>query len=286
MVASAGSAWAAGDDLWGAVDCDQVAYAGCELAAGRTAAIAENGPAAGATARSLPVAQDPEVWSVHCSYERTDFQLPPGGSGAEGTGAAELEGAWYMYRCPGADHADTLRIGPMWLPDAPTPDGGTQVSPAALAEAAYTQLRLPTPAIRSNPAGPHLVNLPTWLWVDESTWGSRSATASVPGVSVTATATPTRVVWSMGDGTSFSCAGPGTPFPAGGDPAAGSPDCGHVYRSSSAAEPDQVFVVGATVYWTVRWSGAGQRGTFGELSTSDSTRLRVVEVAGLNTGPG
>jgi hypothetical protein len=153
-----------------------------------------------------------------------------------------------------------------------------------LAQVAVARLRLPGPVIRANPAGPQLVNLPTWLWVDRAGWAPRWATAAAPGVSVTATATPARVVWSMGDGTTLTCTTAGTPFPAGTDPMAASPDCGHTYRSSSQDSPGGVFQVRATVFWAVSWAGAGQRGRVDDLSTSTTTVFRVLESPVVNTG--
>ncbi len=81
---------------------------------------------------------------------------------------------------------------------------GAPPGPALLADQAVKALRLPAPAIRLNPAppAPQLVHLPTWVWLDASSWGSRSATASVPGLSVTATATVTwNVSWAGGGAT-------------------------------------------------------------------------------------
>jgi hypothetical protein len=153
-----------------------------------------------------------------------------------------------------------------------------------LAQRARSQLRLPSPRIVSNPAGTQLVNLPMWLWLDRDNWGAQSATASVPGVSVTAVATPTSVSWSMGDGTDLTCTGPGTPFPAGGDPTASSPDCGHTYHRSSANAPGQQFPATATVHWTVTWSGAGASGTFPDMTTSAAAPFRVAEAQALGTG--
>ncbi|SFK89050.1 hypothetical protein SAMN05421835_1424 [Amycolatopsis sacchari] len=150
---------------------------------------------------------------------------------------------------------------------------------------ARRQLKLPSPAISANPAGDQLVNLPTWMWLS-SGWGPVSTTASVPGVSVTATATPGFVTWSMGDGSTVVCNGAGTPYSVGTDPAAPSPDCGHVYHRSSAAQPGQAFGVTATVHWTVTWSGAGQGGTFPEMTTTSTESFRVAESQALNNGGG
>ncbi|MGH3825877.1 MAG: hypothetical protein ACRDQX_01685 [Pseudonocardiaceae bacterium] len=94
---------------------------------------------------------------------------------------------------------------------------------------------------------------------------------------MTATATPTRVVWTMGDGGEVSCASAGTPFPSGADPARASPDCGYTYRFASQGRPHNAFPLVATVWWSVTWSGAGQRGQFENLRTSSAEEFAVVE---------
>jgi hypothetical protein len=103
-------------------------------------------------------------------------------------------------------------------------------------------------------------------------------------MAVTAVAISTSGSWSMGDGTTATCAGPGTPFPTGGDPASSSPDCGHTYHRSSATAPDQQFPASATVHWTVTWSGAGAGGTFPDMTTSANASFRVAEAQALGTG--
>ncbi|MGH3719411.1 MAG: hypothetical protein ACRDRI_11360 [Pseudonocardiaceae bacterium] len=192
-------------------------------------------------------------------------------------------GAWYVYLCDGTGIIPAVYHPPVWIPDG-RPGGAP--SAAELARQAHERLVLPSPQIEANPAGAQLVNLPTWLWLDRAGWGERSATAEVPGVSVTAMARPTSVTWSMGDGVSVTCRGQGTPFPVGGDPKAASPDCGHLYRSSSAGQPGETFPVIATVHWTVTWAGAGQSGTFPDLATSATGRFRVAEAQALGNGTG
>ncbi len=251
---------------------------------------------------------------AHCSYVRSDYRppvagvatiayRPPAGDGAVRvspavfwrasagravTAAASADpapgqpGAWYVYRC-GLGVRDALYRAPVWIPDG-RPGGAP--SAAQLAEQARSQLLLPSPRIQANPMGAQLVTLPTWLWLDPAGWGPRSATAEVPGVSVTAVARPTSVSWSMGDGTSVTCPGQGTPFPPGGDPRAASPDCGHTYRGSSASQSGQAFPVTATVHWVITWSGAGQGGTFPDMTTTATTRLRVAEAQALGNGTG
>ncbi|WP_436776774.1 hypothetical protein [Yinghuangia sp. YIM S09857] len=151
-------------------------------------------------------------------------------------------------------------------------------SPAQLAQVAVSRLVLPTPSVGTSPSGDQVVSVPTWLWVEASSWGSVSATAAVPGVSVTATAVPVSAVWSMGNGDAVTCAGPGTPYGPGSDPASGSPDCGYTYARSSAGQPAERFAVTVTVTWRVSWSGGGQSGVVDGMSTQAMAGLRVREV--------
>lgn len=195
------------------------------------------------------------------------------------------QGSWYVWKCTTAGVTDGLYHPPVFIPNGQPPGAAPLPSPAQLAQMAYNQLRLPTPTIAANPAGEQLVNLPTWMWLS-SGWGPVSATASVPGVSVTAVATPTSVSWSMGDGSTVTCTGAGTPFKPGTDPKAPSPDCGHTYRTSSASQASQAFPVTATVHWTVTWSGAGQGGTFPDMTTTGNAAFRVAESQALNNGGG
>jgi hypothetical protein len=146
-------------------------------------------------------------------------------------------------------------------------------------------LKLPAPAIRLNPAPPaaQLVFVPTWLWVDASSWSSRTATASVPGLSVTATATPTTLSLSTGDGATVQCQGAGTPWQSGGDPMAESPDCGHTYTRSSGSG---VFSVRATVTWNVSWAGGGATGAEPALTSTATADVKVAESPTVITGGG
>lgn len=193
-------------------------------------------------------------------------------------------GAWYVWKCTTAGVADGLYHPPVFIPSGQAaPDAAVLPSPAQMAELARKQLRFPTPTIAANPVGEQLVNLPTWMWLS-SGWEQVSATAAVPGVSVTASATPTSVVWSMGDGGTVTCTGAGTPFRPGTAPTASSPDCGHTYRTSSASRAGQAFPVTATVHWTVTWAGDGLGGVFPDLTTAGTAAFRVAESQALNNG--
>ncbi|WP_433530277.1 hypothetical protein ACQPYA_29570 [Micromonospora sp. CA-263727] len=201
-----------------------------------------------------------------CYYAPTD----PSPSTIEALGGQPAgEGGWYRQVCYGGS---TSFGGVVWIAGDPP-----VVSAAVLARQARARLNLPRVVIRMNPPGDQLVNLPVWLALERESWRSQSATASVPGVSVRATARPVEATWSMGDGAMVTCVGPGTAWSSGSDPRKASPDCGHVYRRSSAAAPGGRYAVTVTVTWEVTWAGAGQSGTVPGLTTTGQVQTRVQE---------
>lgn len=189
-------------------------------------------------------------------------------------------GHWVLQTCMTTMGAYLILPVPQWVPAgaAAPPD------PRVLAAQAVSKLTMPRPHMESSPGAgvPQTVELPTWVWLPKSQWEPLSATASVPGESVTAIATPLSVTWLWGDGTSTVCHGPGTPYVKGvSDPASASPDCGHTYHQTSAAAPDQQFPVTATLTWAVSWSGGGQSGTFPDLTTTASAHWTVRQIESL-----
>jgi hypothetical protein len=209
-----------------------------------------------------------------CYFTLADPQPPPDDPVWEG----HSDGAIYSFFCPGVLGTGA---GLAWRPDAAT--GGpaaSAVTPAVLAEEAIRLLPIRGPDIQMapRPGSTGLVGLPVWMWtsVSAETWGPASATASVPGLSVTATAHAARIAWGMGDGTTVICDGPGTPY----DPSYGnrmSPTCGHRYVRSSAREPGAAYTVTATTTWDVGWSGGGDSGAL-SVTRSSSTTVRIGEV--------
>lgn len=286
---------------------------------GDDASPRRGGRGGGGRDREDPESSNPDFNRSDCSYRRSDYKPPPGaqpvfhhGPRIGGISTAEPavfhvrseaavvgpiaepkpgeDGAWYVYKCDAGGTRDALYRPPVWIPDGPQPEGGPSVSPAALAEQARSHLRLPSPKIRASPADEQLVTVPTWLWLERGAWRKVSATASVPGVSVTAVARPVSVDWSMGDGGSRVCHGPGTPYRPGkaasrrsSDPKRSSPDCGYTYRSSSLGRRGDAYPVSVTVTWSVTWSGAGQSGTFPGLRTTSAAAFRVAESQAVNT---
>ena len=162
-------------------------------------------------------------------------------------------------------------------------------APGVLAALARQTLGLPGPVIRSSPAqnALQLTNLPTWLWINPAEWVPESKTATVPGESVTATATPVSVTWHPGDGSTVTCQGAGTPYTSADNPAAASPDCGHTYTTSSAGQPGGAFQATATITWDVTWQGpGGAGGALAPLFTTAVAAFRVAESQALNTSGG
>ena len=180
------------------------------------------------------------------------------------------------------------------VPGDPSAPGSTApapaqpaVTPEVLARQAARYLPLPAPIIRTNPPADRdqLVNLPTWLWVDASSWGRRTATATVPGLSVTVVATPSTVTWRPGDGTVHVCHGPGTAYDPAHAPAAQQTACSYTYRRNSLGEPAGRYHMTATITWDVAWTTTGAIGASGTLppmARSGATELRVIEAETLN----
>jgi hypothetical protein len=189
-------------------------------------------------------------------------------------------GSWARKICLDEFGRSTATI--VWVP--------RRVNPATMAERAERYLPLPAPSVSTSPPPDRLlvVGLATWLWVDPSTWRPLSSTASVAGVSVTVTAVPERVTWQMGDGTTLVCRGPGRPYNPALSDEQQSTDCSHIYRHTSAGEPDQTFEIIATTEWHVTWtvSGAAGGGDLGVVRrTSPPLPVRVGEVQAVNVRP-
>ncbi|WP_371594729.1 ATP/GTP-binding protein [Streptomyces virginiae] len=187
-------------------------------------------------------------------------------------------GRLYLVTCPrGGD----VRGGIRWSATGPA-GGGVDVQ--ALARQAVERLRLEGPdiGIVPRPDGKGLVGLPVWMWnkPGPTRTGPTTATASAGSVTVTATATVRTVVWSMGDGATITCTGPGTPYtPDRGKEM--SPTCGHKYTRTSDGSPGGRYPVTATTTWDVAWEGAGQTGTI-TTTRQSATSLAIGELQVLN----
>ncbi|CAM5613129.1 hypothetical protein SDIAM103S_06009 [Streptomyces diastaticus subsp. diastaticus] len=198
---------------------------------------------------------------------------PPAGSSLW-EGHDPSEGGVYVRRCLGAGDAegDTGYSDVFWAGDTPPEE---TVDPEVLAQEAISKMRLRGPQIRTTPRAGQtgVVGLPTWMWVDPSptTYGPNTTSASAGGVTVSATAKVSKIVWSMGDGRSVTCTGPGTPYDSsyGKKP---SPTCGHLYEQTSAGQPGEKYQVTATATWEIEWQveGSSEAGEFTQAQQSQA----------------
>ncbi|MEU4507399.1 ATP/GTP-binding protein [Streptomyces sp. NPDC024089] len=200
-----------------------------------------------------------------CTTKKLETQPPEGSFLWEGKSAKD--GAAVYQR--------TCRNGPNGTPvySSFAADGGAPaIDPEVVAQQAVSRMKLSGPEIASPRAsGRYVVGMPTWMWVEKgpSTFGPNSTSATAGGVTVTATAEVTQIVWSMGDGAQVTCTGPGTAYTAAYGQQE-SPTCGHTYTRTSASQDGGKFTVTATATWSVDWrvNGGGETGQFTEVRQS------------------
>lgn len=159
------------------------------------------------------------------------------------------------------------------------------VDPRVLAERAIKQLAVPSPVIHLGPNVDEIyVQIPTWLWIDET--GPLSASVTAGAVTVSAAATLASTNWTLGEpernpsftgyrpgpAVTLTCQGAGTPPPAGVDWKT-EPECGHTFRWRSLPERTGgkgKWPITATTTWDVTWqSNTGQSGTTTLTATSE-----------------
>lgn len=189
-----------------------------------------------------------------------------------GVDPGDGEGGWWRQTCVVDGTSRSIIV---WLPARP--------DPATLAVGAFDVERIPLPDINLNPpaGSDQVVNVESWMWVDD--WAPVSATASAGGVSVTVTAAPQYVTWDMGDGGTVRCDGPGRRYDESRAADEQSTDCSYVYRRSSAGEPEDQYRIVATSYWHVTWAASnGASGDFGLVGRTSSRSVRVAEIQAVN----
>ncbi|MCX5009184.1 ATP/GTP-binding protein [Streptomyces sp. NBC_00638] len=212
--------------------------------------------------------------NVECKYTKVDPKPPaefPAWKGAD-----PKKNDLYFYGCTdgGLDNADGFVV----VPTGQQPPVA-QIDPQVLAQRAADSMTLLGPDIASpRAAGKYSVGVPMWMWVTQgtTTYGPNTASASAGGVTVTATAKVSKIVWTMGDGASVTCTGPGTPYTSSKGMAQ-SPTCGHEYSKTSAGSQSGKFPVTATSTWTINWQGGGQAGQLTEIRQTN-VQVAVGEV--------
>jgi hypothetical protein len=277
--------------LWSSVAWSDVGVGGNDGGGTVSVGVATSGSTPGFPGPSTPGRRGSGP-GPSCTYTplslapEAGFALAPGGP---------TPGQWYVVSCSSAQGAEDVRY--VWVPTQTTARPATRiagVNPSAVATEAAASIVLPSPSIEINPAAFSVVNLATWLAVDPTMWHSYRATASVGGVTASATATPETVTWSMGDGSVFECDGPGTAYNPNLVPNHQVPSCTYTYRRSSAGEPsingnpnDGSFAVTATVTWKVTWIavGAAGGGDLPLLHTASTVDVRVEQVESVGIVP-
>lgn len=253
--------------------------AGTPRAQGTSSSVSEESnpdPCIYAMAQPQPSASDP-VWQGHSAadgaiYVETCPRPPTSAANSDGT-VAFFGTGWYF----------ALLFEPTGFAPAAQP-----ADPRVLAQQAMAALRMQAPQIGlAPPAGTAaVIGNPVWMWIGrgQDLTGPTRASASAGGITVTAVATVTQVLWSMGDGHTVAC-GAGTPYSPG---AAGpSPDCGYTYSEASSlhAPGGGPWPITAAATWTITWAGGGASGSQ-SMTLSSAAELHVDNVFVLNQDGG
>ena len=193
--------------------------------------------------------------------------------------------SWYAIACPGQAERTVWTLAGQPSPGPPPP------TPGELAVIARERMQLPQPEIRHNPTERALVNLPTWLWLSDASWGVRSSSLTLRGTTVEATATPRRVEWRPGTGAMVTCQGQGRPYDTAVPAERQATDCSYTYPRSSAGQAGSAYDATATSVWSVHWVGtapgqATQEGDLDDLRLSTSFALGVAEIQTVVTSSG
>lgn len=204
---------------------------------------------------------------------------------------APIEGEVYTLLCWHADKPDWTWSPTRFVPEVVYSPALDDLLVEVLVSEAYAEVAPPfaVPFTSPDRDGEQVVGLPTWMWLDPASWQTVSATAEVPGVTATVTATPVRVVWDMGEdapdgatiasgGDPVPCDGPGQAFdPAGPDDQRS--DCSYVYQWDSSGESNGTFGASATVEWDVSYTAStGDAGELDPISRTTEFPLTVTEM--------
>ena len=199
---------------------------------------------------------------------------------------------------PGAPDVGTVRqdeAGVVWNLYYRICDGRAQfvwvpvVDPETVGELAFDELtkKLPKPAPQLSPdlsVGGY-VNFETWLSVTDP--GDVTATASIPGLSATASARVVRIEWRTGDGSVVTCEpfGELPPTPA----YTGKAPCGHTFSQPSVSSvtgfADDRYHGSVTLVWAASWTATnGASGDLGEATSTSPFVYQVREIQTIGSG--
>lgn len=219
---------------------------------------------------------------------------PPDASSSLWAGNDPSTGSIYQTSTCSGDMTGTT----FFVPNGQAPSGGAApppVDPAVLAQQLLSQVVLSPPKAVTQvaAAGTPVINQPIWFWIDggdQTVLGPQTSTATAGAVAVTMTATLQQTVWSLGDGQTLTCNGPGSVYP---DPSltdeatarSDSPTCGYRYPHSSLKTTGSVYTVTMQSVWQLSWHGGGKSGVVTRtVDGGASPSFPVIEVAALNNG--
>ena len=221
----------------------------------------------------------------YLSLEQVQPPRPPG---------SDAVGAWYhctsgpLVSCDPATICVVSFAYTMWL--LTPPPGVVTLTPGQAARSLIESFRLegitvgfaPDPTVAGSKS---YVGVPIWMWVNNPTplsFGTYVQSTTLGGVTITATAQVSSIVWNMGDGTTVACGNAGTPFVVAYG-AVDSPTCGHRYARTSATQPGGTFPITATSQWQVSWEVGGESGVI-PLTTTATSAVRINEIQSVNVG--
>ena len=210
-------------------------------------------------------------------------------------------GAWYDCMVPGSAGMECwaevrdeglcegLRFRERFF-SVPTPPGITVMAPgqAAAIFAATFPLNAINIGLAPDPTvalSRSYVGVPVWMWAADptpDTFGPYTESGEIGGLDITATATVSSLLWTMGDGTTVACATGGTPY----EPSLGfadSPNCGHRYSQTSTSQPGGRFPITATSQWDITWTVGAQTGVINVTTVSESS-VEIRELQSVNVG--
>jgi hypothetical protein len=245
-----------------------------------------NGDAGAAvcTAAGAPVpCHDGNAWwaqSLQCYVSVVSPQPPKTNPVWEGHTDGAIYSCVFLPLLPGT--------GGIWFWAATPPAGFGAPNPVDLAQRALKTLVIPSPSPGRYPAGrlrdgvPYtVVNAYTWYWSNPGSFAVLSARANAGAVWSQVTVTPSRLLFTPGDGSpTVSCNGPGVAWNRGDGVWAASPaGCDYRYPHSSIHQPHGVVTATYGIQWRVTWtSSTGAAGTLPALTTTATSTFAVAEV--------
>lgn len=254
----------------------------------------------------------PEVSGTRDGGTATLVSLDGGGEGSGGDSpcsyvvvpAVELPGYVAVPPQGGTEDSGEVQYVVVTCPETPALAGvnaiyvlGDPPPVALLLQEARRRLVLPLATADMIPAPQFgVANAEAFLWIDDAVWAEHSVTASLPGASLTLTATPVEMTWDMGEGSDrkgnarlVRCPGPGVPYDLNRSPDEQSTYCSYTYNTTSGSQPNSEFLVRPYIEWARTWVCVPACGS-GALSNlvmeGNTLPARVGEIQALGTGGG